>query len=189
MLTVDYTTAADVSGCFNFKNSNFVESWLAARSDPGGYRLSIANKKGDQVGAKAFGVSEITWLEGSNANEVKPRTILGCRATTVTLDNKTIERARQIGVGNISLGIRLAVAAMQGLEGEATDAKSSMSKELAERLDKMPRGNSMFEMQLPRGESHKVFIAEAKSEALKRGFDVRVEEIRAIKNRFIIGRE
>lgn len=185
MLKVDYETIVGAKGSFEFKTAAQVDLWLSSRSQPSGYRFVVSDDKGDLVGTKAFGVTEIEWTEQQKTILSKSRRLIGCKPTMVSLDAATIARARDIGDGNISLGLRKAVAAMS-FDPSPVTSTSSMTEEINRKLDKMFGQGSVFEIQLPRGENRSIFIAEVKREAGKRGFEVRVEEIRAIKNRFLI---
>ena len=59
--------------------------------------------------------------EAEAAKRGRPPTLTDGKRVTLTLDAQTIDRAKALGAGNISLGVRLALKDSTRLDGKANE--------------------------------------------------------------------
>jgi len=185
MLTINYETLAGAKGSTTTNSPSSANAWLRKFNSPNILKAVVTNKNGDQVGAKKFLDNEIVWSDQIQEKVQKARVVLGCKSTIASLDEVTIRHAKIIGGGNLSLGLRMAVAAMDVVEPPSDEFREV----LRSKLEKMSKtGSSMFEVDMPQTSRFDDCEMVIIDEAAAFGLDVRVEEIRATKGRLLIAR-
>ena len=109
MLTVSFITLADASGSFTSARPAGVDKWLLGFKSPNGFKIMVKDDDQNIVGTKEFSEESIKWIEAP-AKVSSKKDVLGCKSTIASLDMLTIQKAKELGAGNMSLGLRLAVS-------------------------------------------------------------------------------
>ena len=110
MLHVHFKTLANAEGNFTSSRPQSVDKWLTKFKSPNGFKVTVKDQDGDIVGTKEFGATTISWDFSKKVAKEEKREVIGCKSTIASLDAITVQKAKELGGGNMSLGIRLAVS-------------------------------------------------------------------------------
>jgi len=125
MLHVHFKTLANAEGNFTSSRPQMVDKWLSKFKSPPGFKVTVKDKDGDAIGTKEFGAMTISWDFSKKVEKEEKRGPIGCKSTIASLDAVTIQKAKELGCGNMSLGIRLAVSIAYAEKTEGSDLQAA----------------------------------------------------------------